>query len=80
MQLVRVLSIAISMLILATVLNAETPLMKDLPNRFKAFLCESEKYSHKNHFIFFQSENGWTINGSTELPVTKNEKGFEYSN
>ena len=42
MQLVRVLSIAISMLILATVLNAETPLMKDLPNRFKAFLCESE--------------------------------------
>ena len=76
MQLVRVLSIAISMLMSATVLNAETPLMKELPNRIKAFLCETEKYSHKNHLIFFQSENGWTINGLTEWPVTKNEKGF----
>jgi len=76
MQLVKVLSIAISLLMSATGLKAETPTVDELSNGITAFLCEDDKGVASIPLIFTRSEDKWALNGSSPVSVTKNEKGF----
>ena len=76
MQLVKVLSIAISLLMSATGLKAETPTVEELANSITAFLCEDDKGVASIPLIFTRSEDKWILNGSSTASVTMNEKGF----
>ena len=76
MQLVKVLSIAISLLMSATGLKAETPSVDELSNGITAFLCEDDKGVASIPLIFTRFEDKWVLNGSSTASVTLNEKGF----
>ena len=76
MQLVKVLSIAISLLMSATGLKAETPTVEELSNGITAFLCEDDKGVASIPLIFTRFEDKWVLNGSSTASVTLNEKGF----
>ncbi|MDA9293642.1 hypothetical protein N9P92_02335 [Amylibacter sp.] len=77
MQLVKVLSIAISLLMSAIGLKAETPSIEEFSNGITAFLCENNKaVISKLPLIFSQSEDKWVLNLDSSTSVTKIEKGF----
>ena len=76
MQLVKVLSIAISLLMSATGLKAETPTVEELADSITAFLCEDDKGVASIPLIFTRFEDKWVLNGSSTASVTLNEKGF----
>ena len=76
MKLVKVFSIAISLLMSATGLKAETPSIEELSDGITAFLCEGDKGVASIPLIFTRSEDKWALNGSSPVSVTKNEKGF----
>ena len=77
MQFVKVLSIAISLLMSATGLKAETPTVDELSNGITAFLCEDYDGLPKNlPLIFTQSEGKWVLNSGSSVSVSKIEKGF----
>jgi hypothetical protein len=76
MQLIKVFSIAISLLMSATGLKAETPSIEELSDGITAFLCEDDKGVASIPLIFTRSEDKWVLNGSSTASVTMNEKGF----
>ena len=76
MQLVKVFGIAISLLMLASVLKAQTPTIEELSDDITAFLCEDDSNVANLPFVFIESKSGWTLSGFSKVSVTKNKKGF----
>ncbi|MDA7760109.1 hypothetical protein N8935_07675 [Amylibacter sp.] len=77
MQLLKVLSIVIILLMSATGLKADSPTIEELSYGITAFLCEDDiAVKTKIPLIFTQSEDKWVLNSDSSVSVTKVRKGF----
>ena len=71
------ITVSVGLMIFATVSRAETPSVKELSKGITAFLCTHVNNNLENKpFIFIEGKDGWSLNDTPDISVSKTENGF----